>query len=281
MSHLRAIIVLSLCAALVLILAPIQYGLLQTGHPPAARPLPKIFGRIVCWLLGIRIHVVGSLTPAKPLLLSCNHTSWLDIPILSALAPVSFTAKNEIKGWLGVSVLAKLQQTLFIERTKRTETAKQRDQMRARLARGDILVLFPEGTSSDGNRILPFKSALLSVAQEKMPHPDGGECLLTIQPMTLSYTRFRGLPMARHHRPWFAWYGAMQLPGHLWRVFGMSTLEVVAEFHAPVTIEQFADRKELARYCEQKTRAGLIRALRDTTPPSPAAKTTENKRKTT
>ena len=95
---------------------------------------------------------------------SATMCTYFDIPVLGSILPVSFVAKTEVAEWPGYGLLAKLQRTVFVDRRRNT-TMQQRDLIHARLAAGDQLVLFPEGTSNDGNRILPFRSALLSVAE--------------------------------------------------------------------------------------------------------------------
>ncbi|MDH3582345.1 MAG: 1-acyl-sn-glycerol-3-phosphate acyltransferase, partial [Hyphomicrobiales bacterium] len=142
---------------------PVQWALLKLA-PNQARRFPHWYHRRVCRLLGIRFKVEGEIAQSRRVLLVSNHVSWLDIPVLSALSPLSFVAKSEVSKWPFVSWLAKLQRTVFIDRTRRADVGTVSSQMRRRLEDGDVLVLFAEGTSTDGNRVLPFKSALLSPA---------------------------------------------------------------------------------------------------------------------
>src|SRR3546814_4926008 len=99
--------------------------------------------------------------------------------------------------------------------------------MTRRLEAGDDLVLFPEGTSGDGNRVLAFKSALFSVAERR---PQGEP--LTVQPVSIAYTRLDGLPLGRYLRPFFAWYGDMELGPHLWHAIGLGRVTVMVEFRS-------------------------------------------------
>ena len=151
---------------------------------------------------------------SSPVLFACNHMSYSDIAILGSLLPASFVAKAEVANWPLFGLLAKLQRTVFIDR-RATKATEQRDEMICRLEGGDSMILFPEGTSSDGNKVLPFKSALFGVAQVE-PH---GQPLL-VQPVSLAYTRLDGMPVGRALRPYFAWYGAMTLVSHFWEVAG-------------------------------------------------------------
>jgi 1-acyl-sn-glycerol-3-phosphate acyltransferase len=128
--------------------------------------------------------------------------------------------------------------------------------MKRRFTRGDRLILFAEGTSSDGNRVLPFRSSLFATAEIEV----GGKPV-TVQPVSLAYTRIDGIPMGRHFRPFFAWYGDMEMFSHLWGIVGVGRSTVVLEFHKPVTIRDFADRKAMAAHCQAVVAAGVSSAL--------------------
>ena len=93
-------------------------------------------------------------------------------------------------------------------------------------------MLFPEGTSSDGNRVLPFKSALMGAAEAEMARRPAH---VTVQPVSTAYTGIHGMPMGRENRPLFAWYGDMELVPHLWEALKTGPLDVVVEFHPPLT----------------------------------------------
>ena len=161
--NLRAAARLSAFLALTLPLMLVQYFLITFGLPQA-KTLPHRYHKLVCRLLGIRVKVIGSLDTARPALLVSNHVSWLDIPALSSAGPVCFVAKAEVSRWPFVSLLAKLQRTVFVDRTRRTLVKNKASEIADRLAQGDNIVLFAEGTSSDGNRVLPFRSSLFSAA---------------------------------------------------------------------------------------------------------------------
>src|SRR5579863_2172798 len=205
MPTIRAAVILTVFLVVTLVLIPWQWLLLTLGLP-ARRTLPHRYHRFVARLFGIHIRVLGT-PPATAALLLANHSSWLDIVIFSAVTPLSFVAKSEVGSWPFFGTLARLQRTVFVTRARRSETGATRDAIRERLLKGDMLVLFPEGTSSDGNRVLPFKSALLGAA-------DAGA--ITVQPVSTAYTGIHGIPMGRENRPLFAWYGDMDLVPHLW-----------------------------------------------------------------
>jgi lyso-ornithine lipid O-acyltransferase len=220
-----------------------------------ARTLPPAYHRLVCRILGIRVAAQGELAKNRPLLIVGNHTSYLDIEVLGSLIPGSFVAKAEIARWPFFGWLAKLQRSVFIER-RSSKAREHKDEIEKRLLEGDVLILFPEGTSNDGNRILPFRSALFSVAERRVE----GEALV-VQPVSLAYTRLDGMPMGRSFRPFFAWYGDMELPPHLWQMLGLGIVTAEVIFHEPVTIDRFGSRKALAEHCWRIVSEGLASLL--------------------
>jgi len=217
--------------------------------------LPFAYHKLCCRIMGLRVRVVGEPAKARPTLFVSNHVSYLDIPVLGSVVPVSFVAKAEVAQWPGYGWLAKLQRTVFVDRRRNT-TLQQRDSLQARLASGDALVLFPEGTSNDGNRILPFRSALLSVAEAA---PAG--LPLVIQPVSIAYTSVNGVPLGWSLRPLVAWYGGMELGGHLWRFSRLGQVEVIVQFHDETRVGDFPSRKELTRHCSEAVARGVDRAL--------------------
>jgi lyso-ornithine lipid O-acyltransferase len=235
-----------------------------------AKTLPLTYHRLVCRIIGIRVSARGTLAQARPLLIVANHTSYLDIEVLGSLVPGSFVAKAEIAGWPFFGWLAKLQRSVFIER-RSSKAREHKDEIEKRLLAGDLLILFPEGTSDDGNRLLPFRSALFSVAERRIE----GEPL-QVQPVSLAYTRLDGMPMGRSFRPFFAWYGQMALAPHLWRMLGMGLVTAEVIFHEPVTIDRFASRKALAEHCWRVVSEGVASLLAGrpqrypVAPPAPA-----------
>jgi lyso-ornithine lipid O-acyltransferase len=220
-----------------------------------ARTLPPAYHRLVCRILGIRVAAQGEMAKNRPLLIVGNHTSYLDIEVLGSLIPGSFVAKAEIARWPFFGWLAKLQRSVFIER-RSSKAREHKDEIEKRLLEGDVLILFPEGTSNDGNRILPFRSALFSVAERRVE----GEALV-VQPVSLAYTRLDGMPMGRSFRPFFAWYGDMELPPHLWQMLGLGIVTAEVIFHEPVTIDRFGSRKALAEHCWRMVSEGLASLL--------------------
>jgi lyso-ornithine lipid O-acyltransferase len=172
-----------------------------------------------------------------------NHCSWLDIPVLGSRLDACFVSKDEVSRWPVVRIVARLGRTVFVTR-RAAATARERDDMRRRLAAGDSLILFPEGTSSDGSRVLPFRSAFFAAA-EGACDPPGTPPL--IQPVSVVYDRLSGLPAGRMTRPVFAWYGDMDLASHAWRLAQCEGLRATILLHAPIDPRAFASRKALAQ----------------------------------
>ena len=248
MKQLRGALLLSGFLLLTLACMPVQWIAMRLNKSWAER-FPRFFHATLCRLIGLRVHVSGRpVSVDGPVLLAANHTSWLDIPVMSSVVPCSFVAKSEVNGWPFFGTLARMQRTVFVERNRRHQAAEHRDRIHERLAAGDTLVLFPEGTSSDGNRVLNFNSSLMSVAQ--MDVRNGlGSTKVQVQPVSVAYSSLYGLPMGRFYRPFFAWYGDMDLLPHLWEAFSLGPIDVHVRYHKPVSIEQFRSRKELTAYC--------------------------------
>lgn len=253
MKALRPVAVLTAFTLITLPLMPLQQ-LFVWFWPSMARRLPMHYNRVVCRILGVRLNIVGTVPLEGPVLIASNHVSWLDIVILSAVAPVSFVAKKEVNGWPFIGSLARLQRTVFVHRDRRHATGNSRDEMRDRLKAGDILVLFPEGTSSDGHEVLPFKSSFFGAAEY-----DG----VLVQPVSIAYSGHHNLPMNRRQRPFYAWYGNMDLAPHLWGAVAMGPIEVTVVCHTALSLSGEMNRKQLARHAEQLVRRGVALALHD------------------
>lgn len=248
---------------------PLQFAVLKF-LPRHGGVIPHLYHRAICFILGIRRIDVGTLSSQRPLLLTANHVSWLDIVVLSAAMPVSFVAKSEVGTWPGIGFLARLQRTIFVDRTRRQATRGTAQEIGARLAAGDAVVLFAEGTSSDHNRVLPFRSALIGAAREAIA--GGSATEVFVQPLSIAYPRRYGLPVLRRDRPQLAWYGDMTLPGHLWHLLKNGGPEAIVSFGRPISVTAMSDRKLIARQAEAEVRAMTSRALRGDPPPArPAA----------
>ena len=254
----RAVAALIAFAVITSALIPVQWVAVRC-RLPLRRSIPVFYHRILCRLLGVRITVVGEICAGRPLLIAANHVSWIDISVVTALAPVVFVAKREVAAWPLFGLLAKLQRSVFVDRAQPRRTPEVNREIAGRLADGDPVVLFAEGTSSDGNRVLAFRSSLIGAAHAALDAAGGS---VLVQPMAIAYTRIGGVPAGRQHRPQVAWYGAMELVPHLLDVLRRGAIDVTVSWGEPVECAAVTDRKALARMLEEKTRAMAIRALR-------------------
>src|SRR5258708_15959750 len=177
---------------LTLMLVPPYFLVMALRIGPLVRWMPVVYHRVVCVILGIKVQVRGKRSDATPTLFVCNHVSYLDIVVMGGLVPTSFVAKAEVATWPFFSTLAKAQRTIFIER-RTGKTSASRDEMLRRLNTGDNLMLFPEGTSSDGTRVLPFRSALFGVAQ-----PRRADKPFVMPRGAYATTRIAGFPLGGH-----------------------------------------------------------------------------------
>jgi len=260
MRTLRAVGIAIAFVTLTLGMIPLQWTATRLNWP-IGEVIKIKFARLICRLMGIRIETFGRPVRDRGVFLAANHTSYLDVPVLSAVIPVCFVAKADVANWPFFGTLARIWRTVFVERDRRSRTAEQRDRIRERLEEGGTIVLFPEGTSSDGNRVLDFKSALLSAADATVRGADGQMRRVIVQPVSVAYTRLHGMPMGREFRPFFAWYGDMDLVPHLWEMFRLGPVDVMVHYHPPMTVDQFPSRKELAAECERLVAAGVSHAL--------------------
>jgi len=256
MASLKAILALLLLTIASLCLIPLQWIAVRLGLD-LRRRLPVLWHRIALALVGIRVTQVGAPVVARPLLVAANHASWIDISVVGSLMPLSFIAKSEVSGWPIFGLLAKLQRTVFVNRQRRAETGKVADIIAERMVEGDAMVLFAEGTSNDGNCVLPFRSALLGAVTRGLA--DDGP--VHVQPLSIAYTGLAGLPMGRQFRNHVAWYGDMELAGHLWAVFREGAIDVTVTWGEEVEIVPGTDRKRLTRQLEENVRQMTVAVL--------------------
>jgi len=222
-----------------LALMPVQ-ALFLALPGEAKRRLPLLYWRGICTALGLKRRIIGR--PAtggdRAVVFISNHSSWIDIPLLGAELRAAFVAKDDVAGWPLISAIARLGRTVFISR-RRASTERGRAAIAARLAAGDNLILFPEGTTSDGSRVLPFRSAFLGILT--------GEDAPLVQPVSVVADRLAGLPCFRRDRAVFAYYGATAIGAHFWRLAQWKGMRATILLHPVLDPRLIPDRKELAR----------------------------------
>ena len=242
-----------------LVLLPVQLVGLRFNLK-IRRRIPRLWHRVACRVLGLKVRVHGTLEQKRPLLLAANHASWKDILVLGSVADVVYIAKAEVRGWPVFGVLARLQATIFVEREQRQKTGDQVNEIAERLTAGEIVVLFPEGTTSDGNRLMEIKTSLFGAAASAVPHaPDG---VVFIQPVSIAYTGVHGMAMGRFHRPLAAWPGDIELLPHLMGVVREGAVDVDVDFGERVDYSRASNRKQVSREVESRIRAMLGARLR-------------------
>ena len=211
--------------------------------------LPMLFHRLVCRCLGVRRRVRGMPpAPGAGGLIVANHVSWLDISVIGATRPLSFVAKSEVSKWPVIGWLASLQRTVFIDRQRRTATAGVAAEMGARISAGEAVVLFAEGTTGDGTRILPLRSSLLGAAHQALDTNGNGD--VTIYPLTLTYTGYHGMAGGRAERSALAWHGDTELAPHLRAMLDIGAIDVELAWGEPITMHAKTSRKEATRLAE-------------------------------
>jgi 1-acyl-sn-glycerol-3-phosphate acyltransferase len=240
----------------------IQAVLLATS--PSGRVAFAVFyWKTIAQMLGLQVRVIGAPLARepgrRPVIYVCNHSSWLDIPALGGLLRACFVSKDDVAGWPIVGTIARLGRTVFVSRS-RQGISRERDLMQERLRAGDDLILFPEGTSSDGSRVLPFHSSFFAAAY--------GEAQPLIQPVSVVYDRLANLPVGRSSRAVFSWYGDMELTPHVWRIAQWRGKRVTLLFHTPLDPAAYASRKALSQATWQIVADGAA-TLRQNRPATP------------
>ena len=202
----------------------------------------KIYFRGLVLIFGIKINYTGKALTKNTLFIS-NHTSYLDIVILGSKLNALFVAKSEINNWPIINKLTKIAKTIFINRQDLRKAGNQVNKISNELYSGYNIIIFPEGTSNDGNKVLPFKSSLFEIIKSKKLED------FKIQPVSISYCSMDGIPINRFFRPFFAWYGGMDLTTHAWNFFGLGNCEIKLNFHKARTFSSFKNRKDASKYC--------------------------------
>lgn len=258
-AKIRIVLAVLFVAGVTLALLPLQLVLLWLKHPLRSR-LPRHWHRMTLWALGIHVTVHGAASAERPLLVVANHASWLDILALASIADVTYVAKAEVRDWPVFGLLARLQRSIFIEREHPRKTRAQANDMADRLNAGEIVVLFPEGTTSDGNGLLPIKSSLFAAATAAAAHSPSGT--VHVQPVAIAYTRVHGMPMGHYNRPLAAWPGDVELMPHLLGVLKEGALDVEIDFGTPVDVTTTTNRKILSAEAEGQIYHMLHKMLR-------------------
>lgn len=205
-------------------------------------------------VIGLRVTEDGRVSKLRPLMIVSNHASYLDVFVIGSRLPVSFTPKVEVRRWPVIGFFCVLADCIFVER-KPGQMEEARDEMALRIEEGRVLCLFPEGTTSDGKNVKPFKSGFLSLAEHhKLP----------IQPVSLAYTRIGNEPITDATRDMVAWIGEATFFSHFWHVLGLPSVSVTLLWHDTLSLNDFDDRKALTKAAEVIITAGVMAKLEST-----------------
>ncbi len=237
----------------------VQEIALRTGWWSDRAP-PRLWHRLTLKVLGIRVHLSGAPASQRPLLIVSNHVSWTDIIVLGSITGIHFIAKSDVRGWPVMGTFARLQRSVFVERERKRTSPEQAREIAERLANGDPMVLFAEGTTGDGSRVLPFKSTLFGAARIALGAIEADHVL--VQPVAIAYMRADGLPLDRRERGAIAWIGAVDFVPHLMSLLRRGALDVEVRFGAPIPFAADGDRKAIALTTQADVRRLLVSALR-------------------
>ena len=235
--------VLVLGVLLTALLRLIERPVYGTGRPWTGW-ITVLVCRLALWIMRLRVIHTGAPMERDGAFVA-NHSSWLDIFVLNAAAPLFFVSKAEVAGWPGIGWLARITGTVFVRRN-RQEADRQRALLEGRIAEGHRLLFFPEGTSTDGRRVLPFKPTLFAALFSEALSD------IQVQPVSVVYAA----PDGRDPR-FYGWWGDMEFGPHLLHVLAarrQGKVEVV--WHPPLQVADFIDRKTLAHAAEQVVRKG-------------------------
>jgi 1-acyl-sn-glycerol-3-phosphate acyltransferase len=230
---------------------PVQAVMLLLPVPVKAWTA-RFYWRGIARILGLRLRVIGRLETLRPVLFVANHSSWLDIVALGAVLPGCFVAKGDVARWPVINWVARLGRSIFVSRNRAT-VAREQKELQHRLEMRDNIILFPEGTTSDGNRVLPFAPAFLALADAPAKP--------RIQPVTLVYDEIEGLPVRAGDRPTIAWYGDMDLGPHFWALAKRRSLRATIVLNEAIAPGHYPNRKLLSAALETRIAANAA-ALR-------------------
>ncbi|MFY9971138.1 MAG: lysophospholipid acyltransferase family protein [Roseiarcus sp.] len=222
------------------------------------RSMPARFHRLICAGLAVRVRSHGQFSPDTKQLIVANHVSWLDIPVLAMLGPMSFLAKKEIGQHPVGRALVAMQGVVYVDRGRRSCIPSVNARMAETMRAGSPVVLFAEATTGDGNRLLRFRSSHFEAIRQAASSADLATTV--IQPVYLDYSRLAGLPIARGERPRVAWYGDMTFLRHFFQFIQGGGVTCDVYIGAPIRVLPQLDRKTAARLAEASVRGLAARA---------------------
>ena len=257
MRSLRLFSILLCLIIFIIITIPIQF-LLNIFQLKLKNTYPLLFYKVIKNIVGINIDTEGFeriIQKDTGTLYIANHVSWFDILCLGSILNARFIAKKEVASMGIFGFLAKLSNTFFIDNSNKNKIYEYNNFIREKLINGESLILFPEGTTSDGNSIRKFKSSLFECI-------NSSESLINVQPISICYVRKNNLPMGIYSRRFIAWVGETSMVNSMKEFLSSGSITVNLIFHPKVSMKQFSDRKELSSFCEEQILIGLNKTIK-------------------
>ena len=247
----RLILVLVCVVLLSVILAPLQFAIIKL-LPSHSGKIPVFWHRLFLRLIGVRVYLHGQPSRDLPVMIVANHISWSDILILGSIGEFCFIAKHEVDTLPLINFLSRLQRTVFVNRERSRDAGVQADTIAKRLVSGDVMVLFAEGTTGNGNKLLPFKSSLFGAP--KLALERGDLDVVHIQPCAIAYNNLHGMPLGRYHQSHAAWPGDIPLGPHLLNFIRQGAFDVDVRFGEAIAMTPSSNRKNVASSAYQAIR---------------------------
>jgi 1-acyl-sn-glycerol-3-phosphate acyltransferase len=242
---------------LCLLIIPLQIlWLLAFKNSPLYFVIPTLFNRLTLFIFRIKVEIEGTPSTNQHVIYVGNHLSYIDISVLGGNLPATFISKADVRQWPVFGTLASISQTVYIERHRGAAIQCIQDIKKSLSARRS-LILFPEGTSTQGFEVLPFKSSIFELfLNDKLKES------LIAQPFTISIQKIgTHTPPSLLDHDIYAWYGDMELPPHLWMLALSKGATIRVEFHSPRPAKAYDNRKIFAQDCQKDVDEGLARAL--------------------
>ena len=250
----RTLFFIFIFVPVLLVIIPLQFVITRLGLYWTA-PV-RLFHKVGCIFLGIRVRTLGEPLHNRPTLLLSNHISWTDIIAIGSVADVTFVAKTGVRNTFFVGFMASLSRTLFVDYNKRQDARRTSAEMAQRLAGNGAVLLFAEGHRDLGTHVQPFRSALIGAAQAAME--EGGAKDVAIQPVTIAYTHLQGLPVSRNERSGISGMNARGFRAVVGNLLTSGVKDVTIAFGAPIPLGPGADRKVVTKLAENQVRRMLV-----------------------
>jgi 1-acyl-sn-glycerol-3-phosphate acyltransferase len=196
----------------------------------------SVFSRLSLWLMNIELTVLNDPPENQHYLFVGNHQGMLDILLLAAVHPCLFITSVELRETPFLGTLAEIGGSLFVERRSRSNIINEMIGIRQVLQQGFSVILFPEGTSTNGERILPFKKTLMTAAAGTG---------IPIKPFVINYRSVNGEPMSHKWRDFVCWYGDIKFYQSLWRLLTVRSITAELEYLPEVVIHTEEQRREV------------------------------------